>query len=570
MPSYRTDIATPLLKERNGPDKLGDVPAGTIFIGEQQGNFIKTRISTVSTEEGFVRFMGASSEIPAAEPLTAADFGNFCDLVTRAARETGADRDYLMAVAYDATKNLTDFGAAASPKAGPFQFTAEAWQAAIAGPAKDGGFLPDDRLDWARQPKMAAILAKDATAKFKKKFDKLPTFRELYFLQLLGDDALAALATPKGLCRDLITGNPAAGTYAADLKGGSLTVEAALAALQTRLVTAYAEALKVIDAQPPDNRFMRASAGDPVWMAIAREEMARGVSETPDKKNTEEIAAYFREFNAAVGTIAGQTVPWCGAFVGFCIKRCGVPDIAATVAIGAVGADFWLTWGDAAPNPPPVGSIVVFPGKHVGFLAEGSTATTLQVLGGNQGDRVCVAPFVRGDAKFRWKGTAPLLAAAKQLPGDNLFVSLAPQVMKRLIADFPPLDELQAAAILGNIGHECAGFKLMEEVSPIHGGRPGLGWAQWTDSRRDDFEKWLASRGNPPNNDVEANYTFLRHELKDTFHRAAISAILEKHDMHGAVEAFEKIFEVAAADAKHYESRERYAQIALSEFKKSA
>ena len=64
--------------------------------------------------------------------------------------------------------------------------------------------------------------------------------------------------------------------------------------------------------------------------------------------------------------------------------------------------------------------------------------------------------------------------------------------------------------------------------------------------------------------------TFCATELKDTFHKKAIAAMKEKSDLFGAVVAFEQIFEVAHPDFKHYESRMKYAQIALSEFQKIA
>jgi uncharacterized protein (TIGR02594 family) len=579
MPSYRTDVETPLFKARDlASEKLGTISAGTVFTGEQIGNFIKTKISTISSEEGFVRFGGASSEIPEAQPLTAADFGNFCDLVTRAARETGADRDYLMAVAYDATNNLTNFGAAGSPKAGPFQYTAEEWQTALAGPAKDNGFLPDDRLNWTRQPKMAAILAREATTKFKKSFDQLPTFKELYFLQLVGDDALTALKTPTKSCRDVLADNPPAGSYAASLKTGDLTVEAAMAALQARLEAAYAAALPVIDAQPPDNRFMRTSVGDPPWMAVAREQMASGVSETPDFRNTEQISKYFQ----TLGAQFNATTPWCGAFAGFCVKQCGVPAIASTVPAAAVGTPFWEGWGQAATDPPPVGAIVVLtpPGStgHVGFLAEPPTSGFIKLLGGNQGggggarpDRVGIVQFPAASVKaIRWMGAAPTKAAPRLQAGDSKFVEMAPVIMKKLRTDFPELTDMHAAAILGNIGHECAGFTQMQEGAPIGGGRGGWGWCQWTGERRNQFEAAaLAANPQLAFDSFDANYGFLRHELKNTFHKAAITSMLKKADMLGAVVAFELIFDVAHPDFKHYDRRLRYAEIALSEFRKT-
>ena len=56
--------------------------------------------------------------------------------------------------------------------------------------AANADFTVEDRLDWLRQPRMVALLAKDATEKFKKEFNRLPVFKELYFFQLVGDAAL--------------------------------------------------------------------------------------------------------------------------------------------------------------------------------------------------------------------------------------------------------------------------------------------------------------------------------------------------------------------------------------------
>ena len=63
----------------------------------------------------------------------------------------------------------------------------------------DDGFLPDDRLTWLQQPKMAAILAKGSNHQVQELFNQLPIFKELFFLQLVGDAALTALKTPKEL-----------------------------------------------------------------------------------------------------------------------------------------------------------------------------------------------------------------------------------------------------------------------------------------------------------------------------------------------------------------------------------
>lgn len=572
MPTtFRAKKETPLLRQADeGSEKLGSVKKDQIFVGDLKDNFIKTTITAISPEPGFVVFIPDSAKVTTPEPLTAASFGQFCDLVTQAAREVGADRDYLMAVAYDGTKNLTAVGDQTTPKAGPFQFTEEAWKAALAGVAKGGEFTEIDRLNWLQQPKVAALLAKEAAEKFKTEFDRLPVFKELYFLQLVGDAALAALKTPAAKCSEAIAGSPAAGTYAAEIKAGTSTVNEALTALQKRLEAAYVEALKVIDLQPPENRFLRVSVGDPPWMAVAREQLARGVKEDPGDRNNEEIAAYFQAINAHVGTVPGQTVHWCGAFVGYCIKTCGVAAAAAKVAPEAVGADYWLTWDPIPDNQsPPVGAIVIFPGEHVGFLADGSTDTKLKILGGNQSDSVSIVSRDRAGAQFRWFAGISRVSAPAVPAGQNAFVTLAPQIMKMLLKDFPELEQndIYAAAILGNLGHECAGFTQFTELNPIHEGPPGVGWAQWTRTRGTEFRNFLAGK---PIDDFESNYAFLKHELQNTHHKRAIAAMKKESDLFGAVVAFEKIFEVAHPDFKHYDKRVNYGQIALSEFRKTA
>ena len=143
---------------------------------------------------------------------------------------------------------------------------------------------------------------------------------------------------------------------------------------------------------------------------------------------------------------------------------------------------------------------------------------------------------------------------------DETFREKAPGIMRRLMDDFG-LTEVQAAGVLGNIGHECAGFRLMQEVRP-QSGRGGFGWAQWTGPRRVAFEGWCGDRGFNLESD-DGNYGFLKHELETT-HKRAITAVKRAETLRDAVEEFERIFEVAGV--KHYDRRERWARIALEEF----
>lgn len=145
---------------------------------------------------------------------------------------------------------------------------------------------------------------------------------------------------------------------------------------------------------------------------------------------------------------------------------------------------------------------------------------------------------------------------------DALFRSKAPGIMNLLMADFA-LDIESAAAILGNLGHESGGFRLMQEQTPLSG-RGGWGWAQWTGPRREQFEAYVARNGFDPSSDT-ANYKWLYLELKGD-ERAAIPAVKNAVGLDAKVRAFEMAFERAHKDYKHYPERLDWATKALAAY----
>ncbi|WP_319568271.1 phage tail tip lysozyme [Cohaesibacter marisflavi] len=79
------------------------------------------------------------------------------------------------------------------------------------------------------------------------------------------------------------------------------------------------------------------------------------------------------------------------------------------------------------------------------------------------------------------------------------------------------LTKEQAAGLVGNLAHESAGFKTLQEISPtVRGSRGGYGYAQWTGPRRRQFEAWTKEKGLDPTS-YEANYGFLKHELQTNY-----------------------------------------------------
>jgi hypothetical protein len=143
---------------------------------------------------------------------------------------------------------------------------------------------------------------------------------------------------------------------------------------------------------------------------------------------------------------------------------------------------------------------------------------------------------------------------------DALFRAKTPRFMRQLMADFS-FDKLDAAAVFGNAGHESAGFKAMQEIQPT-GGRGGYGWFQWTGARRKAFEAYCARNALAPESDG-ANYAWLFVELSGREKRA-VTAVKNASGLRSKVEAFERTFE--RAGVKHYDSRERWARIALAAF----
>lgn len=150
-------------------------------------------------------------------------------------------------------------------------------------------------------------------------------------------------------------------------------------------------------------------------------------------------------------------------------------------------------------------------------------------------------------------------AAVERFANGRAFNEKGAAVMARLQRDFG-LTRTQAAAIVGNLGHESKGLQAINEEKPlIPGSRGGFGWAQWTGPRRRAFDAWVAKNGLDPKSD-EANYGFLKHELQTT-HKHAIKNLKRQSDPHAAMVQFESDYE--GAGIKAFPSRWKWTQRAL-------
>lgn len=147
----------------------------------------------------------------------------------------------------------------------------------------------------------------------------------------------------------------------------------------------------------------------------------------------------------------------------------------------------------------------------------------------------------------------------------NIFEEKSCWLIPKLKADFSCTTE-DAAAIVGNIGHESMGFTKLQEMKPtVEGSRGGYGWPQWTGPRRRAYEAYCSRNKLDPASDA-ANYAYMFVELKGDYKRA-ITILKNAKGLYNKVVAFELQYE--GAGIKHYDSRYAYAQKALAAFNSS-
>ena len=131
------------------------------------------------------------------------------------------------------------------------------------------------------------------------------------------------------------------------------------------------------------------------WLLLAFAEL--GTAEFTGQAVNPQIAAYL----ATVGQPGDDEIPWCAAFVNWCLWRTGLKGT------GYANARSYLEWGQDCEARP--GAIVVVPrGKelwqgHVAIVAQVNADNTVYVVGGNQGDRVSLAVMPENRVLgYRW------------------------------------------------------------------------------------------------------------------------------------------------------------------------
>jgi uncharacterized protein (TIGR02594 family) len=149
------------------------------------------------------------------------------------------------------------------------------------------------------------------------------------------------------------------------------------------------------------------SALTPLWFDVAMCEIGEkeGSGKASNNPRILEYLQMFSHLNRS-GLSAVDETAWCGAFVAWCLREAGATSNDFVNGRYLAGAKMWLHVGQKLKQPQ-VGCVTVVSrpagsdttgtttsGYHVGFFVE-ATKGGVVLLGGNQGNKVSVAPFLR-------------------------------------------------------------------------------------------------------------------------------------------------------------------------------
>lgn len=117
-----------------------------------------------------------------------------------------------------------------------------------------------------------------------------------------------------------------------------------------------------------------------------------GTLETPGSSSNPKILQWAKEINVG-SQYSSDAIPWCGLAMGVVAHRAGkkLPNTP-------LWALSWADWGNHSPTPM-LGDVLVFKrngGGHVSMYV-GEDNFSYHILGGNQGDRVCIERKSKAD-----------------------------------------------------------------------------------------------------------------------------------------------------------------------------
>lgn len=134
---------------------------------------------------------------------------------------------------------------------------------------------------------------------------------------------------------------------------------------------------------------------EPIWVTEARRYI--GEREIKGPEHNPLILQLWKDIKR--GGIKDDETPWCAAFTGAVLERCGIKSTRFE------SAGSYLGWGEQQLQPA-LGSIAVLKregGGHVGFVVGQNKEGDLLILGGNQADAVNIRAFARSRVSgYRW------------------------------------------------------------------------------------------------------------------------------------------------------------------------
>lgn len=143
------------------------------------------------------------------------------------------------------------------------------------------------------------------------------------------------------------------------------------------------------------------------WMGVAKALI--GTKEIAGKKHNSVIVDFFRTIR--LGGIKDDETAWCAAFVGHCLAKGGVASLPTAWALNYASYGVRLdrpVYGAIAymSRKNSAGKVI---GGHVGFVAGIRADGAIMLLGGNQGDKVSIAPFEKTRIiGYRWPQYSPV------------------------------------------------------------------------------------------------------------------------------------------------------------------
>lgn len=133
-----------------------------------------------------------------------------------------------------------------------------------------------------------------------------------------------------------------------------------------------------------------------------------GLKEGPGVANNPTIMGWAKDIGGwVVNYYQADSVPWCGLFMAHCANEAGFSHDG-----NVLSAKHWLDWGTWRVKAM-LGDILVFNrdgGGHVGLYV-GEDPEYYHVLGGNQGDSVCIIRILKsrciGIRRCKWRIKQP-------------------------------------------------------------------------------------------------------------------------------------------------------------------